>query len=91
MQKLDKNKLKKQVETTRKKRKALAETSIKDKALQVIEEMCCNDDFSLSKSPYAKLLVDIYTYAHVANGTCQNPHEDWVEELNKHYEAISKE
>lgn len=91
MKKLDKNKLKKQVETTRKKRKALAKTSIKDKALQVIEEMCLNDDFSLSKSPYAILLTRIYTYAHVANGTCQNPHEDWVEELNKHYKAISKE
>jgi len=91
MQKLDKNKLKKEVKAIKKKRKALAKTSIKDKALQLIEEMTCDDDFAMSKSPYAKLLTQIYVYAHIANGTCQNPHEDWVEELNKHYEAITRE
>jgi hypothetical protein len=69
-------------------RRARAGKSIKDKALQVIEVITCNDDFALSKSPYAKLLVKIYTYSHVANGTCGNEHKDWVEGLNEVYTSM---
>lgn len=90
MKKLDSVSVKQQIEVIRKRRKASAKASIKDKALQVIEDMCCNDDFSISESPYAKLLTRIYTYAHVANGTCQALHKDWVKELNDHYKAINQ-
>jgi len=59
---------------------------IKYKALVAIEglmfddiEMTCEDK-----------LARIYKFAHVALGTCQNPHEDWVRELDETLEALER-
>ncbi len=62
---------------------------LKDKALEVIEELTCNDDFGApDASPEKKLLTKIYCFVHVARGHCENPHEDWVAELEKYHKHL---
>ena len=58
-------------------------TDIKDKALLVIEHLCCGDF-----KPSDKVLEACYTFAHVGRGVCENPHEDWVEELEQAFQRI---
>ena len=36
-----------------------------------------------------KLLSKLYRIAHCATGTCGNPHEDWVKEVEDTYTQIS--
>ncbi len=65
-------------------------TSLHEKALMTIEELTCNDDFSMKETPECKLLCAIYRYAHIGLGRCQNPHEEWARELDQVYEKIAK-
>jgi len=65
--------------------------SLRDKALEVIEYLTCDDDFALSDSRECKLLTKIYTYAHVARGHCENPHEDWRKELEETWQALKSD
>ena len=61
------------------------------KAIAVIEELTCHDDFgSPDASPEKKLLARIYTFAHVAKGWCANPHADWVQELEEYYSQLEE-
>lgn len=53
------------------------------KALRVIEEITCNDDFSDNS-----VLSACYRYSHVAIGHCLNKHEDWAKELEDTYAAL---
>ena len=62
---------------------------IKDKALEVIEEITCNDDYGAPNcNNDQKLLCLIYKFVHIARGHCENPHEDWVKELNDLHKRI---
>lgn len=40
--------------------------------------------------PDNELIGNIYSVAHVATGHCENPHEDWLADMDK-YEADLKE
>lgn len=62
--------------------------TLQEKALEVIEELTCNDDFAVSNTRECKLLVRIYQFSHIARGRCECPHEDWVEELEKRWEHL---
>lgn len=64
--------------------------TIKEKALEVIEVLVCDDEYGMREDPDAKLLTTIYTYVHIANGRCGNPHEDWVAELEDIYSGMLK-
>ncbi len=59
---------------------------IKQKALEVIEAMTCNDDFAEDK-----LLSTIYMFSHIAVNRCKNKHEDWLELLDKAYIFYGRE
>jgi len=63
-------------------------TELKDKAIEVIEALTCSDDFARSNSREHQILTLVYKFAHIAKGTCKNPHADWVGELNQQWEAI---
>ena len=62
------------------------------KALKVIESISSTIGTTTKK----KIAVDrrdidnIYAYAHIASGTCDNPHKDWVNQLNEHYDRLKK-
>jgi len=34
------------------------------------------------------LLLKVYRMAHCATVTCQNPHEDWIKEINETYQKL---
>ena len=61
----------------------MTDISLKDKALLAIEGICL-------ASGRAEL-DSIYTFAHIANGHCKNPHKDWVKDLDKTYRALKKQ
>jgi hypothetical protein len=61
----------------------MTDISLKDKALLTIEGICL-------ASGRAEL-DSIYTFAHVANGHCENPHEDWVRDLDATYKQLKKD
>jgi len=56
--------------------------SIQEKALRIIEDITCNDDFNDNPT-----LVNCYKYSHVANGHCNNEHLDWIKELESIYQS----
>ena len=62
------------------------------KALKVIESISSTIGTTTKK----KITVDrrdidnIYAYAHIASGTCDNTHKDWVNQLNEHYDRLKK-
>jgi len=55
---------------------------IKTKALEAIEGLCSLDENSRD--------VVIYKIAHVALGKCENPHDDWREELDRLHKLLVK-
>jgi len=57
--------------------------NIKTKALSVIEGLTLGDF-----SPDEKILQACYRFSHVALGRCQNPHTDWLDELDSTYRAL---
>ena len=63
-----------------------------EKALRVIESISATvGNITTQKITIdRKIIDDIYCYAHIALGTCDNLHKDWVEQLNKHYEELKK-
>ena len=46
------------------------------------EDIVCND--------IEKLKTDIYKIAHIGLQTCENKHEDWVENMEKLFKAFEK-
>ena len=58
-----------------------------EKALLVIESLSATIGTTTKK----KITIDrkdidnIYIYSHIALGTCDNKHLDWIEQLNEHY------
>lgn len=54
---------------------------LKTKALEVIEGLCLLNE---KDEPF-------YRIAHVALGSCGNPHKDWREELDKEYKQLIKD
>jgi hypothetical protein len=56
---------------------------LKDKALKVIEFIAMNH--------WDRPEAIIYRISHIANGECENPHWDWVEELNQLYDKLKAE
>ena len=79
MTKIDKDWLTKH----RKRRQRCAKT-LKGRALIVIDEILSNLE---SDNP---LLERLYRLAHCATGVCENPHEDWVAEVNDLYDKIKR-
>ena len=67
----------------------MTEKTVRGKALLVIEAICCTN-MSLDNTECDKMLSFIYQCVHVALGTCTNPHEDWIDLINKSYEVICK-
>ena len=59
--------------------------SLRYKALYVIEVLA-GGDFDQNETG----LSAIYKFAHVALGTCPNPHDDWREELEETYRGFIK-
>jgi len=55
---------------------------IKTKALRTIEGICLLDEKPENGN--------FYRIAHVALGTCENPHEDWVKFLNNTYRNLKR-
>ncbi len=58
--------------------------TLKGRALLTIDHILTNigsEDEVLSK---------LYRIAHCATGVCQNPHEDWVRELNETYKSLKE-
>ena len=37
-----------------------------------------------------EIIADIYKFAHVADGTCENTHRDWKKELHETYKKLRK-
>ena len=73
--------------------------SLVDKALLVIEALAMDEEVEyMIMQPEGKVDVGslikkfcaIYEYAHVARGTCGNPHKDWVKHLESTYAAMHK-
>lgn len=60
--------------------------AIGHRALRVIEGLTFPD---ITNDPKEKL-EEIYKYAHIGVGDCENPHEDWCEELLEAEEALVK-
>ena len=67
------------------KRGEKAKKSFKNRALLVIETLCGNDITWTDQNR-----IDIYEIAHVALGTCSNPHEDWVKKTEDLFTAFEK-
>jgi len=61
-----------------------------EKALRVIEDICLLK-MGMCKTDAEKVFADIYMHAHVGLGTCKNPHQNWVDRLNKAYESRKDE
>lgn len=60
----------------------IAEADIKAKALYTIEGMI------LGVEPENKMLNACYKFAHVALGHCENPHNEWLKELEETYSKL---
>ena len=60
------------------------------KALEVIEDMSSAIGCSMQKIiPVTREDIgDIYCYAHIALGRCENKHKDWEDKLNKTYQEL---
>ena len=63
--------------------------TLQEKALRTIEGMILSYCPVLDTEEH-KLLNQIYAYAHVAVGECDNKHRDWVKELNADYRKLKK-
>ena len=64
---------------------------IRHRAINVIEGIGIlweNGPKSLKRAE--QLLDAVYRYAHLANGTCNNLHADWLIELNTLYDELIK-
>ena len=60
--------------------------SLKDKALRVVEVM--SELASVEKTTLDP--DEVYRLVHVGTGTCNNPHPDWVKELEDTYQAFKE-
>ena len=74
--------------TTIKAPKKPRELTLKDKAIDVIDMIACDETFDDCETRESRVLGLVYCYVHVANGKCDAPHEDWIDSLNKHYTAL---
>lgn len=54
------------------------------RTLLVIEGVC------LTKDPEDKLASQIYTICHGGMNLCNNPHEDWVKEINELQNSLAE-
>lgn len=59
---------------------------MEEKALEVIQVLTTSD----INMPTDKRLEKIYKLAHVARGTCGNPHNDWAKEVESDHKAFKK-
>lgn len=62
-----------------------AKKNFKNRALLVIETLCADDIVWTDQNR-----TDIYEIAHVALGTCSNPHKDWVKKTENLFLAFEK-
>ena len=60
------------------------------KALELIEEISSSIGCVTQKEVTVnrKDIDDIYMFAHVALGRCENKHKDWVDKLNKTHKEL---
>jgi hypothetical protein len=64
---------------------------IKLKALKTIEGLTMlYQDGKRSLKDAERILDEIYRYSHIANEHCENPHKNWMKELNDMYKALKK-
>ena len=61
---------------------------LKDKAIYVIEELSCRDDFAPMDTEVGKVLSLIFKFSHIARGECTNPHAAWVKELEELWQIL---
>ena len=57
-----------------------AKKDFKNRCFFLIEALVSGD---IIYADIEKIEEDIYKIAHIGTGTCENPHEDWVEEVEK--------
>jgi len=65
---------------------------MKDKALELIEDIAIELAYTTDQELVKEKIGDIYSIAHIANGHCGNKHGDWVDKyrLGVHYDEISE-
>jgi len=68
--------------TKQRHKEKLCTRTLKGKALLCIDHILSNIE---SEDP---LLGKLYRIAHCAIGVCENPHEDWIKEVNETYESF---
>ena len=56
---------------------------IRTKALATIEGLTCGEF-----KPYSNIVEACYRFSHIALGECENPHKDWVAELDKTFQRL---
>jgi hypothetical protein len=73
---------------------------LKDKALLIIDTVSQDDEVTtmilhprrkVDTSSLIKKFNLIYECAHVAIGTCDNPHKEWVKNVESTYKAMHKD
>ena len=60
---------------------------VKKKALIILEVYGLGE---LKFKSIEDLTDRIYKLAHIANGSCKNPHDDWKREIEEEYESLKK-
>lgn len=63
-------------------REHLCARTFKGKTLLVIDHLLANIESE------DKLLNKLYRFAHCATGICDNPHPDWIKEVEETYQAL---
>lgn len=65
---------------------------MKDKALELIEDIAGEIAYTEDIKSLKEKLSDIYSIAHIANGHCENKHSDWVKKykLAVNYKKFSE-
>lgn len=69
----------------------MSQPSVRDKAIAVLEGIALLWENGRKNPERADALMGaVYRYSHLARGTCENPHADWLVEMNQTYEAFIK-
>ena len=66
-------------------RATASKKDFKNRCLMVIQTLVGGD---IEYEDIEQLKTDIYTIAHIALGTCENKHEDWIEETENMFKKF---
>ena len=68
-------------------RETASKKDFKNRCLMVIQTLVGGD---IVYEDIEQLKTEIYTIAHIALGTCENKHEDWIEETENMFKKFEK-